>query len=76
MAVNSIIDNKTSKVVYRNVLLLATDLCRTVSDNHKLCKATYGILFGWISKLRQGDDFDVTFHKHRFTKGMYNRKSK
>ena len=35
MAVNSIIDNKASKVAYGNALELATDLCRTVSDNHK-----------------------------------------
>ena len=35
MTVNYIIDNKTSKVAYGNVLELATDLCRTVSDNHK-----------------------------------------
>ena len=68
MTVNSIIDNKASKVVYGNILELATDLCRTVSDNHNL--------FDWISKLRQDDDFGVTFHKHRFTKGMYNSKSK
>ena len=60
-AVNSIIENDKSKVSYSDVLELATDLCRTVSGNPPLCKITYGYLFEWISKLRQGEDFDVIF---------------
>ena len=42
-AVNSILDNGTKTVSYSDVLELATDLYRTVSDNPNLCKSTYSI---------------------------------
>ena len=58
----STMDRTNSKVTYRVVLEIATDLCRTVSDDPKLCTSTYATIFEWITRLRQGDDFDVAFH--------------
>ena len=58
---NSILDKHNSKVTYSDVLEMATDLCRTVSANQKLCKSTYGTLFEWITKLREGHDFEISF---------------
>ena len=59
---NSIMDEPNSIVTYRDVLEVATDLCRTVSDDPKLCKSTYATISEWITKLRQGDNFEVAFH--------------
>ena len=59
---NSILDKHNSKVTYGDVLELATDLCRTVSDDPKLCRSTYATLFERVTKLRQGDKFDVAFN--------------
>ena len=42
---NSILDKHNSKVTYSDVLELATDLCRTVSDDPKLYRSTYATLF-------------------------------
>ena len=58
---NAILDNNDSKVSYSDILEMATDLCRTVSDSPKLCKSTYATLFEWITKLREGEDFDIKF---------------
>ena len=59
---NSIIDNYESTVKYKDLVEVATDLCRTVSDHPMLCKSTYNSLHEWTAKLRSGDDFDVAFH--------------
>ena len=59
---NSIIDNVNSNVTYKDVLEIATDLCRTVSDHPTLCKSTYKSLHEWIAKLRAGDGFNVVFN--------------
>ena len=45
---NSILDANNSKVGYNDVLEIATDLCRTVSDDPILCKHAYGTIFEWI----------------------------
>ena len=58
---NAILDNNDSKVSYSDILKMATDLCRTVSDSPKLCKSTYATLFEWITKLREGENFDIKF---------------
>ena len=55
-------DSTSKKVTYRDVLEVATDLCRTVSDDPQLCKSTYATISEWISRLRQGNDFEVAFH--------------
>ena len=59
---NTILDKNGSKVTYNDVLEIATDLCRTVSDNPTLCKSTYATIFEWITKLREGEKFKVTFN--------------
>ena len=59
---NSILENANSKVTYSDVLEIATDLCRTVSDNPKLCRSTYGTIFEWITRLREGKDFEISFN--------------
>jgi len=59
---NSILDKSNSQVTYSDVLEIATDLCRTVSDDPLKCKSTYGIIFEWITKLREGEDFDISFN--------------
>ena len=58
---NSILDANNSQVTYKDVLEIATDLCRTVSDDPKLCKVTYATIFEWITKLREGDKFHIQF---------------
>ena len=59
---NSILDKHNSKVTYSDLLELATDLCRTVSADPKLCRSTYGTLFDWITKLREGQIFELSFN--------------
>ena len=58
---NSILDANKSQVSYKDVLEIATDLCRTVSEDAKLCKVTYATIFEWITKLREGDQFEIKF---------------
>ena len=62
IAINSILEEPNSKITYSDVLEMATDLCRTVAENPKLCKSTYGTLLEWITKLRRGDKFSISFH--------------
>ena len=58
---NSILDANNSQVTYNDVLEIASDLCRTVSNDPKLCKITYATIFEWITKLREGDKFEIKF---------------
>ena len=69
---NSILDKHDSKVTYKDVLEIATDLCRTVADDAKLCKNTYGTLFEWITKIREGEDFEVCFRNRGLPKDNVN----
>lgn len=56
---NSTFDQNDSNVSCSNVPEIATDFCSKVSDCPKFCKSAYGTLFEWMTKLRQGDDFDI-----------------
>ena len=67
---DSIIDYENSTVRYKNVLEVAIDLYRTVSDDPKLWKSTYTSLHEWIAKLRSGDGFDVVFNNNYLPKDV------
>ena len=44
------------------MLEIATDLCRTISNDPNLCKTTYASIYKWITKIREGDVFEVSFN--------------
>ena len=73
---NLILDRNGTEVTYKDVLEIATDLCRTVSDNAKLCKSTYATIFEWITKLRHGDEFDTNFCNRALPGSQVSKKAK
>ena len=56
---NTVLENANTVVSYKDILGVATDLCRTVSEEQTLCKSVYVSIKEWISKLRAGDQFEV-----------------
>ena len=58
---NTVLENGNTVVLYKDILGVATDLCRTVSEEQTLCKSVYVPIKEWISKLRAGDQFQVIF---------------
>ena len=56
---NTVLENANTVVSYKDILGVATDLCRTVSEEQVLCKSVYVSIKEWISKLRAGDEFEV-----------------
>ena len=65
---NSIIKNDNAKVTYSDLLEITNDLCRTVADNPVLSKSTYGTIYEWINKLREGKNFEVIFNNKALPK--------
>ena len=61
---DSIKESNNSIVTYKDVLGVATELCRTVANDQKLAKATYVTIHEWINKIRSGDNIKVVFQNH------------
>ena len=59
-------DNANSIVTYKDLSEIASDLCRTISDDQLLCKSTYTKLHEWIGKVRSGQRFNVVFDNADF----------
>ena len=58
---DSLIENENTNVNYKDVLDVATKLCRTVSNNPKLEKSTYFLLHKWTKKIRIDKNTRVNF---------------
>ena len=59
------LENESTVVSYKDILGVATELCRTVSEEQTLCKSVYVSIQEWISKLRASDQLEVNFHNVR-----------
>ena len=58
---DSLIENDNSTVNYKDVLDVATELCRTVSNDPKLAKSTYCLLHEWARRIRIDKNTQVNF---------------
>ena len=64
IVIDSIKESNNSIVTYKDVLGVATELCRTVANDQKLAKATYVTIHEWINNIRSGDNIKVVFQNH------------
>ena len=53
----------TERISYTELHNTASELCRVVSDDQKASKLTYIKLKEWIQRLRNNEDFEITFQK-------------
>ncbi len=63
---NTVLESENTIVSYKDILGVATDLCRTVSEEQTLCKSVYVSSREWISKLKlpYNVDTDVRSKPH------------
>ena len=59
---NSFINKKNSKVTYKDLLESCSEFCRTVSNDKDMSWSVYSSIHEWVSKLRQGDAFEIKFN--------------
>ena len=58
---NSLMDDMDSKVTHKKLLDSCAELCRTVSNDNIMSISVYATVHEWISKLREGDPFEINF---------------
>ena len=60
---NTLMNEKDSKVTYKDLLDCCADLCRTVSNDQDMSRSVYSSLHEWMAKLREGEPFVIKFSK-------------
>ena len=58
---NLLVDDENAAVNYKDLLDVATELCRTVINDQKIAKSTYCLLHEWIKRIRLDKSTQVNF---------------
>ena len=58
---DTLIEDKNSDIRYKDLVDCCSELCRNVSNDKDMSRSVYSTVHEWVSKLRQGDAFEIKF---------------